>query len=53
MLCRSGEEAGICQLCMISSLLTAKSHVFGISEIYDFFPKTIYKMEIMTFFVSV
>lgn len=47
MLCRSGEEAGICQHCMISSLLTAKSHVFGISEIHDVFPKTIYEMEIM------
>lgn len=50
MLCRSGEEAGVCQCSMISSLLTVKSHIFGISEIYYFFPKTIYKVEIITSF---
>lgn len=50
MLYRSGEEAGVYQHWMISSLLTAKSHVFGISKIYYFFPKTIYKMEIMPIF---
>lgn len=51
MLCRSGEEVGVCQHWMIPSSLTAKPHVFRISEIYYFFPKTICKMEMMTFFL--